>query len=169
MGLDGIKDAYATAIGHGDPVALGTSGNAGYIILAAEASTPVGILRGVRYIDSTGQMQFRPNFPAGTSNSGLVSTVAAAGGASGDIVALVEPVENRTFMVNTADAAATQADLLISKRFKNIGTVDSLGYSTIALDMDAAVDAEVLLGRIVRLPQDYVAGGLVEVEFVNTL
>lgn len=61
-----IENGYATAIGRGDPVKL----SAGTIQLATNADKVLGVFQGSKYIDNDGRLQFKPNFPAGTSSKG---------------------------------------------------------------------------------------------------
>lgn len=161
-----IKDAYATAIGNGDPVAFGTAGNAGYLILCAESNTPVGILRGVEYFDANGTFTMSRNYPASTTNTGVID------GVYSDVKAYVEPIENRVFQMVTSDTALTQAMIGSTFRLKSVGTVTS-GLSQAVVDLDATVGAETLLVRILGLsevPGNALGlGAVVDVEFVNVV
>lgn len=137
-----IKDAYGTAIPSGDPVAWGTAGNAGAIISCPETAQPIGILREVRYVDANRELQIRPNFIAGTTNAGIV------GDGITDVLALIEPVNDKQFAMTVDDANLTQADIGLIKRIKGVGTADAFGYSTAVVDMDASVTTELRLVRI---------------------
>lgn len=52
---------YATAIGQWDPVTKLADGSIG---IAVAGSKFLGVLRGIQYIDSNGQPQFKRNYPA---------------------------------------------------------------------------------------------------------
>lgn len=161
-----IKDAYATAIGNGDPVAFGTLGNAGYIIQCGESAVPVGILRGVEYFNADGAWTVRRDFPASTSNTGVID------GVYSDVKALVEPVENRVFQMVTSDTALTQAMIGSTYRIKDVGTVVN-GLSQAVVDLDATVSTETRLVRILGLSEipgnALGTGAVVDVEFVNAV
>ncbi len=162
-----IQDAYGTAIPYGDPVTLAS----GFIVLCAENQTPIGVLRGVRYIDSTGAVVRQRNFVAGTSNLGLLTF---EGGETGNVVAEIELSENRTYFIDASDAAVTAADIGTSKRLKTVGTADALGNSTAVVDMDATVSTETRLVRILgvaSIPGNALgqSDATLEVEFVNNV
>lgn len=162
-----IQDGYSTAIAHGDPVAL----SSGYVILCGESDTPYGILRGIRYVDATGRIVTLRNFPASTTNSGVLPGAGLE--TNGNVIALVEPVDNRKFVVSTADAAVSQASIGTTKRLKDVGTADTFGNSTAVVDMDATVGSEVRLVRILGVfhhPDNALGTGtVVEVEFVEAV
>jgi hypothetical protein len=130
-----IQDAYATAIPYGDPVTL----SSGYIVACAETATPVGVLRGIRYVDATGRIVTLRNYPASTTNAG---TLPGAGlDFNGDVIALVEPVDNRKFLISASDAAVTQADIGSVKRFQTFNSADAFGNSQLVVDMNATYTA----------------------------
>lgn len=136
-----IKDAYGTAIGNGDPVCFGTSGDAGYIVSCPESTRPIGVLRGIRYVDAQGVVQRANSFTAGLSNTGNLDGYT-------DVVAEVEMIEGSLFYIEAADAAVTQADIGTSKRLKSVGRNATTGRSTAQVDMDASVTTE---NRLVRI------------------
>lgn len=136
-----IKDAYGTAIGNGDPVCFGTSGDAGYIVSCPETARPIGVLRGIRYVNALGEVVRANSFTAGLSNAGTLDGFT-------DIVAEVEMIENSLFYIEAADAAVTQADIGTTKRLKNVGRNATTGRSTAQVDMDATVSTETRLVRI---------------------
>lgn len=162
-----IEDAYATAIPYGDPVTLAS----GYLTLCGESDTPIGVLRGIRYVDSTGRIINRRDYPASTTNSGVVT--GAGLDRNGNVVALVEPVDNRKFLITTSDAAVSQASIGTTKRLKTVGTADTYGNSTAVVDMDATVGSETRLVRILGVfahPDNALGTGtVVEVEFVESI
>jgi hypothetical protein len=153
-----IADNYGTAIGHGDPVALAS----GLVVLCGESATPVGILRGIEYVDATGNLVRLENYPANTTNSGTVD------GTFVQVKAFVEPVENKLFLMNTADAALVQANIGASFRLKDVGTVVNR-LSTATVDLDATVSTETRLFRILEAPAGFGTGVPVIGEFVQTL
>lgn len=89
MGLTAyaIASGYATALGKGDPVKLTTDGT---LIKATNGADAIGVLEGVNYVDSTGNVKFGKYWPA--------STVAT------QIEALVLDDPNRTFHVKAEGA-----------------------------------------------------------------
>jgi hypothetical protein len=137
-----IDDGYGTAIGYGDPVVIHTDG---YVILAAETVQATYILRGIEYIDANGQWQMLNNFPAGTTNSGKI-------GQFTDVVAILEPVADRLFRIDTADAALAQTHIGQQFRLKDAGTV-TLGRSQAVVDLDASVTSENRLVEIVAIDE----------------
>ena len=157
-----IDSGYSSAIANGDPVTL----SSGYVVACAEDGTPIGVLRGVKYVNSAGKITYAANHVASTAVGGPISW---QGGTVSDIVAYVEPVENRTFLVDTADAAVAIADIGSVKRLKSTGTANAYGNTTGVIDMDATVSTETRLVRIMGLPNGAgAAGTIVEVEFVNS-
>lgn len=162
-----IADAYSTAIPYGDPVTLAS----GYLTLCGESDTPIGVLRGVRYVNSSGEIIRQRNYPASTTSSGVLT--GAGLDRNGEIIALVEPVDNRRFIITTSDAAVTQADIGTTKRLKTVGTADAYGNSTAVVDMDASVSTETRLVRILGVfahPDNALGTGtVVEVEFVESI
>jgi hypothetical protein len=162
-----IADAYNTAIPYGDPVTVAS----GYVTLCGESDTPIGILRGVRYVDSTGKIVRLRNYPASTTSTG---TLTGAGlDNNGEIIALIEPVDNRKYLITTSDAAVSQASIGTTKRLKTVGTADAFGNSTAVVDMDATVSSETRLVRILGVfahPDNALGTGtVVEVEFVEAI
>lgn len=153
-----IADAYGTAIGHGDPVTL----SSGTVILCAENATPIGVLRGIEYVDANGNLVRREDYPASTTNAGTVD------GLFVQVKAFVEPVENKLFLMNTADAAVSQASIGTTKRLKNVGTVVNKQSSAV-VDMDATIGSELLLFRILETPNGFGTGVAVIGEFVNSV
>lgn len=137
-----IEDAYGTAIGNGDPVSIDAT--SGCLISCPETAIPVGVLRGIMYIDATSkELKFLNYFPAGTSNGGTIE-------GETNVVALVEPARGKEFYIQVADAAVTQASIGDTKRLKSLGA-NSLGRSTAVVDMDASVTTEVRLVKILGL------------------
>lgn len=162
-----IQDNYGTAIPYGDPVTL----SGGYVITCAENATPYGVLRGIRYVDADGRIVNRRNYPASTTNAG--SVVGAGLENNTNIVALIEPVDNRQFVISTSDAAVAITNVGGVFRLKDTATADALGNSTCVVDMDATVAAELRLVRILGVfahPDNALGTGtVVEVEFVESV
>lgn len=137
-----IDNAYGTAIGHGDPVHVHTDG---YLILTPETSQAQYILRGIEYIDANGQWTMLDNFPAGTTNTGKIAQFT-------DVVAIVEPVADRLFKIDTDDAALAQTHIGQQFRIKDAGTVTN-GRSQAKVDLDASVTTEVRLVEVVAIDE----------------
>lgn len=137
-----IDDGYSTAIGHGDPVHVHTDG---YLILTPETVQATHVLRGIEYIDANGQWQMLDNFPAGTTNTGTIAGFT-------DVVAIIEPVADRLFKIDTDDAALAQTHIGQQFRLKNVGTVTN-GRSQAVVDLDASVTSENLLVEIVGIDE----------------
>jgi hypothetical protein len=68
-----IESTYGTSLFTGDAVALDASGRC---IIATAGEAIVGIFQGCRYTDSTGNMVFRPYWPASTVATNPVALVA---------------------------------------------------------------------------------------------
>lgn len=137
-----IDDGYSTAIGYGDPVHIHTDG---YLILTPETVQATHVLRGIEYIDANGEWRMLDNFPAGTTNSGKIAGFT-------DVVAIIEPVADKLFKIETADAALAQTHIGQQFRLKNVGSVVR-GRSQAAVDLDAVVDAELRLVEVVALDE----------------
>lgn len=137
-----IDNGYSTAIGHGDPVHVHTDG---YLILTPETVQATHVLRGVEYIDANGQWQMADNFVAGTTNTGTIAGFT-------DVVAIIEPVADRLFKIDTDDAALAQTHIGQQFRLKDAGTV-VLGRSQAVVDLDATVGSEVRLVEITAIDE----------------
>lgn len=132
-----IADAYGTAIGHGDPVVVDAT--SGHLIKCPETRVPDGVLRGIQYFDANGQLQFLSWFPAGTTNTGSIDGTT-------DVVAIVEPAENRLFRIRATGNVA-QTDIGDIKRLSD-NTVLANGLAGTTVNMVGAITAEVRLVRI---------------------
>jgi len=164
-----IADTYNTGIGNGDPVKLNATGT---IELAALSDSPIGVLRGVRYVDSTGAVVFRRNHVAGTSNTGLLTY---EGGETGNIVATVEMAEDRTFFIDASDGTVTQSAIGATYTLKNVGTTaNAYGDSLATVDISTAVGTNTRLVRVLGIAS-FPGNALgatdttLEVEFVTTV
>lgn len=131
-----IADAYGTAIANGDPVSL-SSGN---IIACPESAKPIGILRGIEYIDVNGAWQMLNHYPASTTNYGKIDGFAT-------VVALIEPIADKVFAMETS---ATVAQSNVGTQYRISGT-GATGKSTAVVAMAASVTSEVRLVEIVGL------------------
>lgn len=172
-----ILDAYGSAIYNGDPVAFGTAGNAGTLVLCPANTTtltPVGVLRGIRYIDAQGQVQRLHYFPLGTSNTG---TLDFAGGTTGNVVALVELAQDALFTIDSSGAAMTQAMIGATYQLAGVGTqIGATGRSaaTVAVNTAATVGTQlagVRIHRIAPIPGNQVigqTGATLEVAFIES-
>ena len=131
-----INDAYATAIANGDPVSL----SGGYVIACPETAAPIGILRGIEYIDVNGQYQMLAYYPASTTNYGKIDGF-------DKVVALIEPVDDKVFAMETS-ASVAQTDVGSQKRISGTGAT---GKSTAVVAMAASVTTETRLVEIMGL------------------
>lgn len=126
-----VSNGYNTAIGNGDPVKL----SAGKIELATNAGAVLGVLAGVKYIDSEGRLQVTPNFIAGTSSKGGLFVE----GKFTQPVAMVYDDPNQAYILLTVSAASVSAGLLgASKKVSAIGSVNAMGRSQCVIDVDAS-------------------------------
>ena len=137
-----IDNGYGTAIGYGDPVLIHTNG---YVILAPETSQAQYVLRGVEYINANGQWTMDNDFVAGTTNTGTIAGFT-------DVVAILEPVADRLFKIETADAALAQTHIGKRFRLKDVGTVVG-GRSQAVVDLDATVGSQNRLVQIVAIDE----------------
>lgn len=131
-----IADAYGTAIAHGDPVSL-SSGN---VIACPESAKPIGILRGIEYIDAQGQWQMLNYYPASTTNSGKIDGFAT-------VVALIEPIDDKIFAME-ASTTLNQANVGTNYRISGTGAT---GKSTAVIAVASAVTTELRLVQVVGL------------------
>lgn len=131
-----INDAYATAIANGDPVSL----SGGYVIACPESAKPIGILRGVEYIDINGAWQMSPHYVASTTNYGKIDGF-------DKVVALIQPIDDQVFMVETS-ASVAQTDVGTTKRLSGTGAT---GKSTAVVAMGSSVTSELRLVQIMGL------------------
>lgn len=138
-----IDNGYGTAIGNGDPVHVHTDG---YVIATGETVQATHVLRGVVYIDANGEWRALNSFPAGTSNSGTIEGFT-------DVVALLEPVADKLFKIDTADAALAQTHIGQQFRLKSTGRDATTGKSTAVVDLDATVSTENRLVEIVAIEE----------------
>lgn len=163
--INPIKDAYATAIGFGDPVAIGTAGNAGYLVLGSNAVVPIGILRGIEYIDVDGSWKTRKDFVATTTNFGNIDGFT-------DVKAIIEPIEGRVFSMVTSGTALTQAGVGLVYPLAAVGTIVN-GQSQATVSTTAVATTEVMAVRVLGLTQvegnAFGVGCVVDVEFLNAI
>jgi hypothetical protein len=166
-----IADAYATAIYNGDPVTL----SSGTLILGTSSLTPVGVLRGIRYIDALGQVQRLNYYPASTTNTG---TLDFSGGVTGNVVALVEMAQSNSFTIDTSGAAITQAAIGNTFQLASLGVQSGIsGRSAATVNLASAATVGTHLGsvrvlRIAPIPGNQVmgqTGATVEVQFIESL
>lgn len=166
-----IADAYGTAIYNGDPVTM----SSGTLILGTNLLTPVGVLRGIRYIDAQGQVQRLHYYPASTTNTG---TLDFAGGTTGNVVALVELAQDALFTIDSSGAAMTQAMIGGTYQLTGIGTqsgVSGKSACTVAVNTAATVGTQlggVRIQRIAPIPGNQTigqTGATLEVAFIESL
>lgn len=167
-----IADAYGTAIYNGDPVTM----SSGTLILGTNSLTPVGVLRGIRYIDAQGQVQRLHYYPASTTNTG---TLDFAGGTTGNVVALVELAQDALFTIDaTTGTNLTQAMIGGTYQLSNIGSqVGVSGKSAVTVNLASAATVGTHLGgvriqRAAPLPGNATIGGdsaTLEVAFIESL
>jgi len=137
------SNGYATALFRGDPIAVSTTG---FAKRATNTATVVGVYDGVRYIDSTGKMNFGPYLPASTSSAAgqLIDGVWANPRIN------VATADNTTWFI-TADATVTQG--LVGQCFEvSFGTGSTLtGNSGINLKVASATTSAAPTSSMVRL------------------
>ena len=148
-----VKNSYATALFHGDPVKL----SAGYLQIADATSKIVGVFQGYQYIDpTTKQLTQLSYFPASTSSAGPIN-------GSNDGLGLI------TMDVNGSQVFIMQADATVSigmignKYRVSIGTGSTLtGQSAAvlapALTVSATKGDQVRLVGIYALPDNLYGG-----------
>jgi len=110
-----IANGYSNAIGEGDPVKL----SGGVVQLADNDSVCLGVFKGVRYIDSNGQLQFKNAFPAGTSSKGGQEV---EGGYTQPLADIYDDPD-QTYVVRTLSSALAATDIGTSYRISAIGSV----------------------------------------------
>lgn len=127
---------YATAIGQYDPVTKLADGSIG---IGVAGSKCLGVLRGIQYIDSNGQPQFKRNYPAS-----LAVMVGSA------ITAFVVDDKDIVFSVQETNAAQTGggtplalADVNLNINFV-VGTPNALGQSTTSLNNETEANTATL-------------------------
>jgi hypothetical protein len=168
-----IADGYATPIYNGDPVAF-TNGLIVQCLGNTTTLTPVGVLRGIRYIDALGQVQRLHYYPASTTNTG---TLDFAGGVTGNVVALVELAQDALFTIDSSGTAMTQAMIGATFQLAGVGTqIGATGRSaaTVAVNTAATVGTQlagVRIHRIAPIPGNQAIGGTgatLEVSFIES-
>lgn len=151
-----IKKGYATAIGLGDVVKTGTSGNQGYIVLSADNDTTgLGIFAGfpLPYYDSTLQ---------GYSHGLNGSWPGANANANADVDCLVITDPYAVFRVQASGGPYTTAarGLNINWTASSNGAPNSAGISTLSVSYASAATTNTLPFRVVGVvgvpggPQD---------------
>jgi hypothetical protein len=124
-----IKKGYATAIGFGDLVTIGTGGNQGYITLAAFNTPPyAGIFMGVApYYDSTLQQ---------TWHGGLMGSWPTTANPSADVPCYVcnDPAAAFRMQVSGGPFAQSWVGNNINILTGTLGVVAATGLSTMVLD-----------------------------------
>lgn len=148
-----VKNAYATALFHGDPVKL----SAGYLQISEATTKTLGVFQGYQYIDpTTKQLTLLSYFPASTSSAGLIQGSAHGLG----LVAVADA--NQTFIMQ-ANASVTVA--MVGNKYRvSVGTGSTLtGQSAAvlapALTVSTTKGDQVRIVALHALP-DNVYGGL---------
>ena len=134
-----IADAYATNIANGDPVSL----SGGNLIACPETAKPIGILRGIEYIDAQGAWQMLSHYPQPITNSGSVDGFVT-------VVALVQPIDDQVFAME-ASTTLTQANVGTNYRISGTSTLGQGGRSTAVIAVASAVTTEIRLVQVVGL------------------
>lgn len=75
LGAYTIASGYGTSLYRGDPVDLTGTGRNIQIATAGDDNPIVGVFAGVRYVDSNGEQQFRPRWPASTTATEIEALV----------------------------------------------------------------------------------------------
>lgn len=166
-----IADGYSTPIYNGDPVTL----SGGTLVIGTSSLVPVGVLRGIRYVDALNQIQRSHYYPASTTNTG---TLDFAGGTTGNVVAIVELAQGATFTIDSSGAAMAQGMIGGTYQLSSIGTqVGASGKSACTVNVNSAATIGTHLGsvrvlRIAPLPGNQTIGGTgatLEVAFIESL
>lgn len=148
-----IKSGYTTKIGLGDIVATGTSGNKGYVTLAADgASAILGVFAGVQpYYDTNLQTTVFVQWWTGTASP------------SGDVNCWVIDDPNAVFRAQVSGGPFVQAwrgeniDWVHGNGVNGNGSPNISGISTLALDGTTAATTSSLPFRIIGV--DGISGG----------
>lgn len=149
-----IKKGYATAIGIGDLVKTGTSGNQGYVVLGAlNDSTGLGVFGGVLpYFDTVAQQTMH----------GLNGSWPTSANPSGDVDCVVYSNLSDVFRIQGSGAAYTNSMRGNNINFLTgtIGVPNAVGISTLTADMASVATTNTFPLRIVGVagtvggPQD---------------
>ena len=134
-----IADGYATNIANGDPVSL----SGGNIIACPESAKPIGILRGVEYIDAQGAYQMLSHYPQPLTNTGTIDGFAT-------VVALVQPIDDQVFAME-ASTTLNQANVGTNYRISGTGTLGQNGRSTAVIAVASAITSETRLVQVMGL------------------
>lgn len=134
-----VKNSYATALFHGDPVKL----SAGYLQIADATSNILGVFQGFQYIDqNTKQLTQLSYFPASTSSYAPIN-------GSADGLGLVQVADANTSFIMQADASVTIA--MIGNKYRvSIGTGNTLTGQSAAV-MAPALTVSTTKGDQVRV------------------
>ncbi len=139
-----IASAYNTAIGMGDPVTVLADGTIG---IAVAGSAVLGVLQGVKYFDTTGDLVARPNWVASTAaltgtvpqalvidDPNVVYTIQETNGSSaaGTPLALADVNLNANFVIGTPTAATGNSTSSINNTTEN--TTSTLNLKILGLD-----------------------------------
>lgn len=170
-----IADAYGSVIYNGDPVTVSALAGAGTLIRGTNSLVPIGVLRGIRYIDAQGQVQRLHYYPASTTNTG---TLDFAGGTTTNVVAIVELAQDALFTIDAATGTnLTQAMIGGTYQLTALNTqVGISGKSACTVDLAAAATVGTHLGgvrihRIAPIPGNQTIGGdsaTLEVSFIES-
>lgn len=134
-----IADGYATNIANGDPVSL----SGGNLIACPETARPIGILRGIEYIDAQGAYQMLSHYPQPITNTGSIDGFTT-------VVALVQPVDDQVFAME-ASTTLNQANVGTNYRISGTGTLGQGGRSTAVIAVASAVTSELRLVQVMGL------------------
>jgi predicted RNA-binding protein with TRAM domain len=134
-----IQDGYATAIGNGDLVTI----VGGYVVICPETAVGTHVLRGVKWVDATGEVRTQKNYSASTTNTGNID-------GNTEVVALLEPVQGRRFLIR-ATGTVNRATIGTLRRLTSTAPNAATGNSTVTVAMASAVTAELRLVRILGL------------------
>lgn len=138
-----IKSGYATAIGFGDLVALGSSGNAGYVTrYAANGTHVLGVFAGLAPFFDTSLQQIiggRRNY-LGTENP------------TGDITCFIIDDPDAVFEIQVSGGPVTIANIGQNADVV-VGSPDSTGISGTALDYSTVANTATLPLRIMGISE----------------
>ena len=151
-----IKNGYGSKIGRGDVVSTGTSGNQGYVIIAAANPTSIlGVFGAVYPYYDTVQQQ-----TAHGQNGAYIAGITPPTGVDVDCWVTVDP--NQVYLVQAIGGPFTTSmrGLNVNWTTSTNGVPNAAGISALSVDLSTAATTNTLPFRIVGLagvpggPQD---------------
>ena len=139
-----ITSGYATSLFIGDPVAPQADGSIG---IGVAGTAIIGVFMGCQYVDSTGNYQFSPYWPANTVTQGTIPATAFVV----DDPTVLFDVQVDTTNAGTHVASVSQTDLNLNANFV-VGTGSTIsGQSGTYLDAATIATTATLSLKILRV------------------